>query len=109
MQHLGKHAVSNSGRTTSYASDRDTALKLSHWLHDFPRVGLTPPTFVLNGMDTILVNNDDLGALSHGYVSSSRVILTDINHLLKNNAAPEDRFAMEAVHDADKRFWKIRE
>ncbi|MGJ8597570.1 alpha/beta hydrolase [Sulfitobacter sp.] len=109
MPHLGKHAVINSKRTTSYVSDKDSALKVSGWLHDFPRVGLTPPTFLLTGMDTILVNNDDLGGFSHGYISSSRDVLSDINSLLKHDSSPDERFAVETVNIDAGQFWRIRD
>jgi esterase/lipase superfamily enzyme len=104
----GKAAIVHCNRLTSYASAYDTALKLSSWLHDFPRVGITPPTFVLNGMDTIIVNDEDLGDLSHGYVGTSRTILGDIFALLKHNSDPKDRHAVEAILENEVQFWKIK-
>jgi esterase/lipase superfamily enzyme len=97
MPHLGRHAVENCARTTSYVSDKDTALKISGWLHRFPRVGVMPPTYVLRGMDTVLVNDMDLRGFSHGYVGTSRVILNDIFALLKENAAPENELLSNLV------------
>lgn len=88
MPHLGKAATNYPRRTTSYVSDQDRALKVSGWLHSYPRVGFVPPTFVMSGMDTIVVNNDDLGTLSHGYVGSSRTVLSDIFDLLSKNKDP---------------------
>lgn len=108
MAKLGKHAISNSNRTTSYVSDKDTALKISSWLHDYPRVGLSPPVFLLNGMDTIVVNNEDLGVFSHGYISSSRDVLNDINSLFKHNVAPGNRFAIETVNSTEGKFWRMK-
>lgn len=109
MRHIGLHAVSNSSRTTSYVSDEDKALKVSGWLHNYPRVGVMPPTFVLSGMDTVIVNNLDLGGFSHGYVGTSRTILNDIFALLKDNAAPQSRFSIEAHSASGVSCWRLKE
>ena len=109
MQNLGRHAVANCTRTTSYVSDKDKALKLSKWLHDFPRVGISPPTFVLDGMDTVLVNDESLGLVAHGYIGSSRTVLNDVFALLKHNAAPEDRYAIAPVSGGYGNFWRMKD
>lgn len=109
MQNLGKHAVMNCTRTTSYVSDKDKALKLSKWLHDFPRVGISPPTFVLDGMDTVLVNDESLGLVAHGYIGSSRTVLNDVFALLKHNAAPEERYAIAPVSSGYGNFWRMKD
>ena len=109
MPNQGKHAVGHATRTTSYVSDKDKALRVSGWLHDFPRVGVTPPTYVMHGMDTILVNDLDLGGFSHAYVSTSRTVLTDIFSLLKDNHPPEKRFSLESMAVDGVGFWRIRE
>ena len=109
MPHLGPHAVRHCERTTSYVSDRDKALKLSGWLHSFPRVGVTPPTYILEGMDTVLVNDLDLGGFSHAYVSRSRTILSDIFNLLKHNSPPQDRHSIEERNNGAGRFWRIKD
>jgi len=105
MPQLGMNAVKYSKRTTSYVSDKDIPLAISGWAHKFPRVGITPPTYVLEGMDTVLVNNKDLGFLSHGYVGSSRSVLTDIHALLKGNEHPSKRSMVEV---AGPDFWRIK-
>lgn len=109
MPHMGMHAIEHSGRTTSYVSDRDKALKVSGWLHKFPRVGITPPTFILDGMDTIVVNSLDLGEFAHGYLGTSRAILGDIFALLKANTPPNERHAIEAVTAGTQQYWRIKE
>lgn len=106
MPSLGQAATKYATRTTSYVSGKDQALKLSGWFHSFPRVGLLPPTFVMSGMDTILVNNDDLGAFSHGYVGTSRTVLSDINRVLSDNTDPDSRFSLVASGQG---FWRMRE
>ena len=109
MPHIGVHAVQHSTRTTSYVSGRDQALMISGWLHSFPRVGITPPTFVLQGMDTVLVNDLDLGDFAHGYVGASRTVLSDIFTLLSANLSPNERHAIEAISVGDLAYWRIKD
>lgn len=108
MKHQGKTVAMGCRRITSYISDLDKALKISKWKHSFPRVGITPPTFVLEGIDTVLVNDLDLGSFSHGYLASNRSILGDIFELLKNGTNPIDRHAIEPISDGIAEYWRIR-
>ena len=109
MPNIGKATVSASSRSTSYVSDRDWALKLSGWLHSFPRVGITPPAFVMNGLDTIVVNGLDLGDAKHGYVGTSRTVLGDIFELLKSGTPPEQRFTLEGIVVPTGEIWKLKD
>lgn len=109
MPHLAPHAIRHSERITSYVSGLDKALKVSGWMHSFPRVGKTPPTYVLDGIDTIVVNNMNLGDFSHAYLASSRVILSDVFGILKNSLPPESRHGLVTIEDAAGRYWKIRD
>ncbi|WP_422003146.1 alpha/beta hydrolase [Roseovarius mucosus] len=109
MPHQCRPAVGNCNRVTSYVSDLDQALTFSGWLHSFPRVGITPPTFVLEGVDTIVVNDLNLGDFKHGYVSSSRTILSDMFSLLKHGLSPNERHSMEAISDNYGNYWRIKE
>lgn len=107
MPHQGKHAISNADRTTSYVGDRDQALMLSRLYHDFDRVGLVPPAFTMPGMDTVLVNDSELGWLAHGYIGSSRAVLADVHALLTKNEPPEVRFSMRRHSIAGAELWKL--
>lgn len=109
MLRQGGVAIGRCKRLTSYACTVDRALIASGWLHGYSRVGFAPPTFVLSGMDTVLVNDRDLGDYSHGYVGSSRTILNDIFSLLKQDAPPHERHAIEAVNESGVNYWKIRD
>lgn len=109
MPNLGKYTVSYSKRTTSYVCEDDIALKVSGWLHGYSRVGFRPPTFVFGGMDTIVVNDKDLGNFSYGYVGSSRAVLNDVFMLLKGNTPPAERFSVEHVLDGEISHWRIRD
>jgi esterase/lipase superfamily enzyme len=73
-------------RTTIYASSSDIALKVSHSVHRYPRVGDTSPSvFVYKGMDTI-----DASAVAplrrafgHSYVFDSPRVIRDVEALLQ--------------------------
>lgn len=109
MPRLGMSCVNHVKRTTSYVSSKDRALALSGWLHNYPRVGITPPTFVLEKMDTIIANDGASTGICHDYVGSNRSILKDIFDLLKSNCAPENRFAVKKVLSGSKVYWQIRD
>lgn len=109
MDRLGHEIIDSSTRTTSYVSGKDKALSISKWLHDYSRIGIVPPTYVINGMDTVLVNRDDLGAFGHGYFASSRTVISDMFSLLKWNTDPKDRHSLKAVIDGSNAYWKIKE
>ena len=95
-------------RTTLYVSKRDLAVEASRWLHNFPRVGLMPPTLVLPGIDTINVANADLTMLGHGYVAEARDVLTDMHALITQGAPPDKRFGLrEAKNEEGERYWLI--
>lgn len=107
MPHLAPHLVEHSERTTSYVSDKDKALQLSAWLHKFPRVGITPPTYIFTGMDTVVVSDLELDDfVSHAYVSNNRIILSDMFSILKHGHAPADRHGLVSV--SGDYHWRIR-
>jgi esterase/lipase superfamily enzyme len=96
-------------RTTLYVSARDRAVEASHWLHQFPRVGLMPPICVASGIDTIGVANVDLTLLGHGYIGEAREVLTDMHQLITTGTPPERRFGLTAASTPQgERYWLIR-
>ena len=96
-------------RTTLYVSERDRAVEASHWLHQFPRVGLMPPVCVASGIDTVAVTNVDLTLLGHGYIGDARGVLTDIYQLITKGSPPKHRFGIsEASTPGGERYWLIR-
>nr|WP_272212160.1 alpha/beta hydrolase [Marinicella sp. W31]MDC2878067.1 alpha/beta hydrolase [Marinicella sp. W31] len=108
MPYQIKRTLKYCTRTTSYISDQDNALKVSGWLHEFPRIGITPPTFVSDGLDTVLVNDSQIGESSHSYLGENRSVLNDIFELLKRNTNPTDRFSIEPVLSIWGDYWKIK-
>jgi esterase/lipase superfamily enzyme len=92
-------------RTTMYVGPGDMALKMSSFLHSFPRVGFTPPVMVVPGVDTVSVENLDLMGLGHGYVSEMRELLSDIHALLKNGTSPNMRFGLQPATCPAGSYW----
>jgi esterase/lipase superfamily enzyme len=94
-------------RTTMYVCSKDLAVEASHWLHDYPRAGLTPPVLVVDGIDTINVSNLDLIGLGHGYVAEARELLTDIHDLIRNGNPPEKRFGLHRATTESGGYWVV--
>jgi esterase/lipase superfamily enzyme len=108
FRQLCKAYTEVSSRTTLYVSKHDLAVEASHWLHDFPRAGLMPPTLVLPGIDTVNVTNVDLTMLGHGYVADARGVLNDMHALIRYGAPPSQRFGLrETENEQGERFWLI--
>lgn len=110
MPNFLKHLVGSSESLTAYVSEEDIPLKFSSFAHDYPRVGLTPPTFVQDGIDTIIVNkSENAGQLSHGYISRNRSVFNDMFHILKNDLPPSARHGLEKISVNTHIAWKIKE
>lgn len=109
MSFVAPNIVKYISRTTSYVSDKDKALILSGWRHSFSRVGITPPTYVIDQMDTVLVSDlkpDDF--LSHAYFAKNRLIISDIHSILKHGVEPNSRHGLEADFWEGMQYWKFR-
>lgn len=109
IRHQSSSFIKHLGGATSYSCKVDMALKLSTWLHSYPRIGITPPTFVIDGVNTIIVNNHDLGRLAHGYYSSSRIVLNDIFYILRGKNDPSGRHGIRAVFDRGEKYWELQD
>ncbi|MDN3279513.1 alpha/beta hydrolase [Frankia sp. RB7] len=109
FRQLSRAYVDLSERTSMYVSSRDKAIEASHWLHEFSRAGLTPPTLIVDGIDTISVSNIDMSLLGHGYFAEARNVLADLYDLLVHGASPAMRFGLrETMTDDGKLFWQVR-
>ncbi len=95
-----------SERTTLYVSARDRAMEISHWLHQFDRVGYTPPVTVVDGVDTIEVSGLDLSILGHAYFAEAHGVLYDMHQLLSANADPDSRLRLQARQAPDGRRYR---
>jgi esterase/lipase superfamily enzyme len=94
-------------RTTLYISDRDRALKASHWLQG-DRVGFAPPVTVYPGIDTIHTAYVDRTFLGHSSFAESRPVITDLQNLLLYDAPPDSRLGLREETTADgEKYWII--
>lgn len=102
-----------SERTTLYVSPKDKAVSASRLLHGFPRVGLTPPVTVFDGIDTIEVQNTDLFDLfdlNHGYFATAAGVLHDMFDLLRRNASPDERQRPTPASTGNgSTYWKLQD
>jgi esterase/lipase superfamily enzyme len=95
-------------RCTLYASSRDLALVASRWIYRRPRAGAVAGLVSEYGVDAIDVSQVDNSMLGHSYFSDKRVLLIDLNALLRAGVAPDERPVLEAVVLGDGRYWKFR-
>lgn len=95
-----------SQRTTLYISNKDKPLKVSSAIHSYPRAGIMPPVTVVDGIDSVTVENIDFSLLGHGYYAAARDILHDMHQLLTNNTPPNKRMGIE--QSDDKKYWIIK-
>lgn len=96
-------------RATIYVSAKDEALSWSMFLNEHERVGFHPPICVLDGFETVAVENVDLEKMGHGYIASNRVVLTDIHTFMFDKKPAAERFGLEQrSEDGGKPFWVMR-
>jgi esterase/lipase superfamily enzyme len=94
-QRAALYAALAGHRVTNYTYQADKALLASRKLHDQARVGLEPPVFVHDGIDTVSVSELDLDFLGHGYIASAGPLLYDLTQLIRDNTPPNGRSRLE--------------
>ena len=94
-------------RVTNYTYKADKALMASRKLHDQERVGLEPPVFFYDGVDTISASELDLDLLGHGYVATADPLLYDLGQLIHDNKPPGKRDRLEPVTPDLCRYWAL--
>ena len=72
--------------TTIYASPRHLASDLGSWRHSYDRVGFSPPLTVVDGIDTVLVEDFTLLALGDGYSAEAAAVVNDIAQVIRGGA-----------------------
>ena len=94
-------------RVTNYTYKADKALLASRKLHDQARVGLEPPVFIHNGIDTISASDLDLDLLGHGYIASAEPLLYDLGQLIHDNKPPQQRARLEPMPPEASTYWAL--
>jgi esterase/lipase superfamily enzyme/GNAT superfamily N-acetyltransferase len=95
-------------RTTLYASSGDVAIRMSAFVHDYPRAGFIPPVTVVRGIDTIDVPKFNLFELGHSYYAEAAPVLHDMHDLIRNDAPPRARQRLvEMTSESGETYWRI--
>ena len=106
---LGEGVMVHTDRLTLYASSNDQALKVSHEIHGYSRLGEAGASLtVLPGMDTIDATNADTSLLGHGYYSSNAPILSDLYGLVTSGLPPGQRFQLRRRSRDGLPYWEFR-
>ncbi len=84
---------------------QDVALRSSKQLHGHHRVGLEPPVFTFEGLDSVSAAEIDLHALGHGYYADTEVVLYDIAQLLHGDTPPSERIRLEPGPTGRELYW----
>jgi esterase/lipase superfamily enzyme len=96
-------------RVTVYVSENDKALKLSHEVHGYPRLGMAGSDLtVFKGVDTIDISNLDKKRFSgHLYHLSNPKVIQDLTQLLHGGEAASSRPLLKAARQGDLPYWRI--
>jgi esterase/lipase superfamily enzyme len=92
-------------RVTMYASSGDLALTASMTASGFQRAGYADPEpVVVEGIDTITVDNVNLTLLGHSYAVEEMPVLMDMHMLIRRNVAPKERTWLSR----EKNYWLFK-
>jgi len=97
-----------SENTTMYVSRKDLAVRMSRFLHSYPRAGFTPPVTVVPNIDTIEVGNVDLTRIGHGYFAEAEPVLYDIKSIFEGNVHPHLRLRLSPTGTGVNAHWELR-
>jgi esterase/lipase superfamily enzyme len=95
QQHADLYRQLARRRITNYSCAADKALFASRTVHGLGRVGLEPPIFVHDGIDTVSASQLNVDLLGHGYFASAEPLLYDIAELIHHNKPPPSRLRIE--------------
>ena len=94
-------------RVTNYTYRADKALLASRKLHDQPRVGLEPPIFTQQPIETISVSQLDLDLLGHGYIATAEPLLYDLGQLIHDNKPAGARTRVQPALPQPSTYWLL--
>jgi esterase/lipase superfamily enzyme len=106
-QYAQSYAALAKQRVTNYSYKADKALMASRKLHDQARVGLEPPLFICDGIDSISVSKLDLDLPGHGYISSASPLLYDMAQFIHDNKPPAQRTRLEPMPPGEQMYWLL--
>jgi esterase/lipase superfamily enzyme len=96
-------------RITVYASDNDKALKVSHDVHGYPRLGMAGEYLtVLEGVETIDVSPLEMRRFSgHIYHLFNPEVTEDLTRLLCTGKPAGQRPGLQAAENNGLPFWRL--
>ena len=100
---------SSVNRVTVYVSENDKALRLSHEVHGYPRLGEAGDNLtVLEGVETIDISNINNRRISgHLYHLFSPEVIEDLTQLLHTGEAASRRPLLKAAKHDDLPYWQM--
>jgi len=105
LPHIGENAQ----HCTLYASNRDRALMMSRYFHNFQRLGETEPELIVaSGMDTIDASLVDTSLLGHSYIGDVQSIVSDLRDLVVRGMRPKERLGLETLLMGNMMYWTIK-
>ncbi len=97
-------------RVTLYVSDKDSALKLSHELHGYPRLGEAGDHLSeLDEVEIIDVSTLSLRSITgHVYHQYNPGVIADIKRLVDTNESASQRPGLLETRMLDKIYWTVK-
>jgi esterase/lipase superfamily enzyme len=96
-------------RFTLYANSNDKALRASDGLHGAARLGEGGERItVMPDVDSIDASHVKTDFIGHSYFGDTETLLSDLFHLIRTGAKPEDRFRLEPATHRDGKYWRFR-
>jgi esterase/lipase superfamily enzyme len=103
------HINENAQHCTLYASNRDRALLMSRYFHNYQRLGETEPELIVaSGMDTIDASLVDTSLLGHSYIGDVQSIVSDLRDLVVLGMRPKERGGLETLLMGSMMYWTIK-
>ncbi|WP_295389876.1 alpha/beta hydrolase [uncultured Thiodictyon sp.] len=76
---------------TLLVSPQDKAVALSRWQHQHDRVGIVPPLYPYEGIETIAVTGFGLLDLGHGYFAAAEPVILDLREAIESRRPAAER------------------
>lgn len=94
---------------TLYANSNDKALRASDGLHGATRLGEGGERItVMRDVDSIDASHIKTDFIGHSYFGDTETLLSDLFHLIRTGAKPDDRFRLEPATHRSGKYWRFK-